>query len=1347
MDAETLPISRAPNRRSMFCLRGSFRVTKASIVIGFLSCIFFSFVTCGHCFEVGIQESVEEANGCGSSNGDYGAGIPNIILRDVGSDYASDNSKARITLGNVCSNSEFFCFPSTLPGFLSEKSDTKDTTLEASLIRPDDPLFVGGGPGEFTQWASNSSWSSDYGVSILSNGRTVSCSLNSRKNVNEFSYIQTSGANQHDISSCRAPLLNQKSVSFSQGKNSEMGKSGFLSPNIEINPPILDWGESYLYGPSIAFLTVSNNWSDSILHVYQPFSTDVQFFPCNFTEAVLEPGEIASLCFVFLPRWQGLSSAHLIVQTNFGGFLVQARGFAVKSLYEIQPILGVDESSSGRWRKNLSLFNPFDESLYVEEIALWLSVSLGNNSLHMEATCIQENPSSSDELQSVKDWFLVKSSPLDLPVMAMRSHKSWEVGPQISEDIVEIDLTLGSVGKVLGAFCMQLTRSSKDRADIVMVPIEAEIDDMAVTHDIAGLLSISLESMTSSDVAGSFVSISLRNSATHVITVTKISEIANSKLFQIKYMDGLVLFPSTITQVAVLACNHISDQIHFTRETFDADRKCKLLIQTNDSRSQIEILCQDILHICLRRDSFSGYNHQFHIANFGNKRTLSLEHLRAKAEGLQTAELDEFVLGNWKSQGTNCEMSVLDDYEVFFNVVPVGTRLSKWITVYNPSQQPVIMQLLLNSGEIIDECKDWIQLGHPISSGILVHGESVKPLAYGFSVAESALTEAYVHPQGQASLGPLIFHPSDRCEWRSSVLVRNNLSGVEWLSLRGIGGSYSLVLVENSEPVEKLEFDLNLSDSLNVFNQGKMTSQLHDAAHSCHEPLTKVIYAKNTGDLPLEVRRIRVSGTDCKLDGFMVHNCTNLSLEPGEAKKLVISYRSNFLAPVEHRDLELDLATGILVVPMKANIPLTMLGSCKKSLFLIQMKSIFEAIFLAAPFVVLVLFCIFPQMTVFCSQDWRWGRGKDSIMTTQSKGTPSRVHYSRKSSKPFGSTKLDHFPNFVVTDEPLLPESMAYADNLRGYEGEHGIGAPETKSNAQDVETPVIPAEAHKERERSCSLLEEVSQPVNLSIHIGKDKGRRRRRRKGAGAGFSALFDVSSSQSGNSTPSSPLSPASSVPTPRRMLSLSPDPEQCIETRNPLSLWPDRFKESRQVSESDEKANCLEPAISDDKSFTVPQEQPPARAKAASKSVLLPSATFPCAGRPTSSLRCSSHYLVSTATIAPHARAPGSQLRSEKTVKSEKKAEFRNEFTYDIWGDPFSALRMAGQPGDDSAKTSSAVNSDSSSFFVRGPQTLMKKYQPGSISSHQGTQRRVGGDQARVEKKQRHKQHCEAMWSE
>ncbi|KAB5556940.1 hypothetical protein DKX38_007849 [Salix brachista] len=56
------------------------------------------------------------------------------------------------------------------------------------------------------------------------------------------------------------------------------------------------------------------------------------------------------------------------------------------------------------------------------------------------------------------------------------------------------------------------------------------------------------------------------------------------------------------------------------------------------------------------------------------------------------------------------------------------------------------------------------------------------------------------------------------------------------------------------------------------------------------------------GDLPLEVKRIEVSGSECGLDGFMAHTC----------KAMV------------HGDLELGLTSGILEIPMKACLPLYM---------------------------------------------------------------------------------------------------------------------------------------------------------------------------------------------------------------------------------------------------------------------------------------------------------------------------------------------------------------------------------------------------------------------------------------
>ncbi|KAJ6682021.1 hypothetical protein OIU74_020298 [Salix koriyanagi] len=77
---------------------------------------------------------------------------------------------------------------------------------------------------------------------------------------------------------------------------------------------------------------------------------------------------------------------------------------------------------------------------------------------------------------------------------------------------------------------------------------------------------------------------------------------------------------------------------------------------------------------------------------------------------------------------------------------------------------------------------------------------------------------------------------------------------------------------------------------------------MEEIAYACSVPSSKESYAKNMGDLPLEVKRIEVSGSEFGLDGFMAHTC----------KAMV------------HGNLELGLTSGILVIPMKSCLPLYM---------------------------------------------------------------------------------------------------------------------------------------------------------------------------------------------------------------------------------------------------------------------------------------------------------------------------------------------------------------------------------------------------------------------------------------
>ncbi|PON43967.1 Transmembrane protein 131-like [Parasponia andersonii] len=1319
MESEALVVG-APTQFSVLPLRGLLYQAKMFQIIVVLSCAIFCLATCEPCSVNGKQKSAQY-DACRSYEDDL-----NAVFPDVSSGYG--NPRTYINIESICTNSHAFCFPSTLHGFSSKVHKHEADAIEASGSQFNGPITAGS--AEDTREARNDSWSMDYGMFKLFNGGIVSCSLNSGEGPNNLSSIQSNSAVQNDISTCNAPLLNQKSTSSKAEVNIEINKSGSFdgssSHNVDINPAKLDWGHKYIYFPSVAFLTVENTCSDKILHVFEPFSTDSQFYPCNFSEALLGPGEAVSICFVFLPRLLGLTSAHLILQTSSGGFFIQAKGYAIESPYGSKPLVGVDESSGRRWSRNLSVSNSFDEILYVKKVTAWVSISVGQSSIYTEAICSVKNFQDSEvlDLPSIEDWLVVRNGQFGLPLIAMRPLRNWEIGPQGTETIIEIDFSVESKGKIFGAFCMQLLRSSQDESDTVIIPLEAEVDEMAV-HDVSGSILVSLEVFHPYNASEDVVAISLRNGAPYLLSVAKIKEVTDSKILQIKYMEGLLLFPGSDTQVAVVTCSHRYDSPPDVPNMYE---NCRLLVLTNDSTNpQIEVSCLEIIHVCSRnsKDSSVGYKYHSEIGELGISRTVALGgdmHFSSQIKALETSEAGELVLGNWKAQGTRGGMSVLVDHELLYPMVQVGSYQSKWISVNNPCQEPVIMQLILNSGEIIDECKGTDGLIQPPSSGSLVHDESSTPSRYGFSIAENAVTEAYVHPYGSVSFGPILFSPSTRCEWKSSALVRNNLSGVEWLSLRGFGGSLSLLLHEASEPVRSIEFNLSLPNPVN-FSPLDIFANMEETSYSCSQPQLKELYAKNMGDLPLEVRRIKVSGKDCGLDGFVVHTCKGFAIEPGEMSKVLISYQTDFSASVVHRDLELVLATGILVIPMKGTIPIYTLNVCKRSVFWMRVKKYTAAIILAASLMLLIFWFIFPQVLTLGSYDYFCKSYKGSMPTTLSTGKCPR-------GLNLGNSK---FSLLTEMDNLIKRNSAQACVSYPGCQvGQPVQGTQHAKPILENDKQPYDLSDIRKEEELPLSLLpqslhiensdtQETSQTGNLTIKTEKEKGRRRRKKKGAGNKLAALFEVSSSQSGNSTPSSPLSPVTSV-TPKHLWPQSLDAaDHAIEGRNPHTQVSHQHLDKESVTESVSKESLLESKViarnhvSDP--FVSTQEQLLAPRKTTCRPVLLPSATFPSAGRPAPThSSCSFPFSASSSTIAPHARAPGSRLYDQKNIKAEEKASSLGDaYTYDIWGDHFSRLHLMGKSKNMSSLFSKTSDNDSDSFFVKGPQALVTKTQPKSLS--------------------------------
>lgn len=72
-------------------------------------------------------------------------------------------------------------------------------------------------------------------------------------------------------------------------------------------------------------------------------------------------------------------------------------------------------------------------------------------------------------------------------------------------------------------------------------------------------------------------------------------------------MKGLLLFPNAVIHVGVIYCNNLRTDLHnMSPEVSNLQENCKLVVLTNDTTSpQVEIPCEDALHICFEHQRFS----------------------------------------------------------------------------------------------------------------------------------------------------------------------------------------------------------------------------------------------------------------------------------------------------------------------------------------------------------------------------------------------------------------------------------------------------------------------------------------------------------------------------------------------------------------------------------------------------------------------------------------------------------------------------------------------------------------------------------------------------------------------
>ena len=173
------------------------------------------------------------------------------------------------------------------------------------------------------------------------------------------------------------------------------------------------------------------------------------------------------------------------------------------------------------------------------------------------------------------------------------------------------------------------------------------------------------------------------------------------------------------------------------------------------------------------------------------------------------------------------------------------------------------------------------------------------------------------------------FNPKDDALHSTVIILRNNLTIIDTLVVRGQGGRGDITFGgQKPGSTTPLTFFLGVKHLKNC-DKKKQTGK----SNSPNFTIKKTFVLRNTGELPLYVQGFTISDSPCEGYGFKVLECASFELPPNTTKKLDIAFTPDFSMSRIQRTLAVHTTLGpSMNFTLQATVPSHMLSKCSSSL-------------------------------------------------------------------------------------------------------------------------------------------------------------------------------------------------------------------------------------------------------------------------------------------------------------------------------------------------------------------------------------------------------------------------------
>jgi hypothetical protein len=243
--------------------------------------------------------------------------------------------------------------------------------------------------------------------------------------------------------------------------------------------------------------------------------------------------------------------------------------------------------------------------------------------------------------------------------------------------------------------------------------------------------------------------------------------------------------------------------------------------------------------------------------------------------------------------------------EQFYQEIPVIKRMTESLQTQQQKAQKDI------STNIFDKIGYFIK--NLFRPDIIIRKKKIEERRQDFYLPQAISSQNYIiKPHQSLNIGPIVYNPSNFHLNTATLFIKNNLTILYPIKLKGKGGSGLLEYSVESEGkfinIDKLDF-------------------IVDSIEQEQDVIVKKIKMKNVGNLPFRINNITIENQGCEAFGLKILDCESVELGSEESREIRVSVQPDY----DFYFIEKDILIYTQYTTMKLHVSVTISNDVLKS--------------------------------------------------------------------------------------------------------------------------------------------------------------------------------------------------------------------------------------------------------------------------------------------------------------------------------------------------------------------------------------------------------------------------------